>query len=98
LAFVISGRYETDPPASRLIALTMPYRRLREGQSFEAIAAEANTSKRRVQQIIDLAFLAPDVVRDITNGTQPLGLTSDWCLRHELPADWQAQRQRIATL
>jgi site-specific DNA recombinase len=74
------------------------YQRLREGQSFEAIAAEAGTSKRRVQQMIDLAFLAPDVVRDITKGTQPMGMTSDWCLRHELPADWQAQRQRIATL
>jgi site-specific DNA recombinase len=74
------------------------YQRLKEGRSFEAIAEEANTSKRRIQQLIDLAFLAPDIVRDITNGTQPMGLTSDWCLRHKLPADWQAQRQRIATL
>jgi hypothetical protein len=56
------------------------------------------TSKRRVQQVIDLAFLAPDIVRDITNGVQPMGLTSDWCLRHDLPSEWQAQRQRIATL
>lgn len=74
------------------------YQRLKEGQSFEAIAAEAGTSKRRVQQVIDLVFLAPDIVRDITNGAQPMGLTSDWCLRHDLPSDWQAQRQRIATL
>ncbi len=74
------------------------YQRLKEGNSFEAIAAEAGTSKRRVQQVIDLAFLAPDIVRDITNGAQPMGLTSDWCLRHDLPSDWQAQRQRIATL
>ena len=74
------------------------YQRLKEGQSVEAIAAEAGTSKRRVQQVIDLAFLAPDIVRDITNGAQPMGLTSDWCLRHDLPSDWQAQRQRIATL
>jgi hypothetical protein len=59
---------------------------------------DAGTCKRRAQQLIDLANLAPDLVRDIVNGTQPLGLTSDWCLRHELPADWQAQRQRIATL
>lgn len=74
------------------------YQRLKDGWSYEAIAVEAKTSKRRVQQLIDLAFLAPDIVRNITKGTQPLGLTSDWCLRHELPADWQAQRQRIATL
>jgi len=74
------------------------YRQLKDGLSYEAIAAKAGTSKRRVQQLVDLAFLAPDIVRDIVNGTQPLGLTSDWCLRHELPAEWQAQRQRIATL
>lgn len=74
------------------------YQRLKEGQNFDAIAAEAGTSKRRVQQVIDLAFLAPDIVRDVTNGAQPMGLTSDRCLRHDLPSDWQAQRQRIATL
>jgi len=74
------------------------YQRLKKGHSFEAIAVEAGSSKRRVQQVIDLAFLAPDIVRDITNGAQPMGLTSDWCLRHDLPSDWQAQRQRIATL
>ncbi len=74
------------------------YRQLKDGQSYGAIAAQAGTSKRRVQQLIDLAFLAPDIVRDIVNGTQPVALTSDWCLRHELPAEWQAQRQRIATL
>ncbi len=48
-----------------------------DGCSFEAIAAEAGSCKRRVQQVIDLAFLAPDIVRDITNGSQPMGLTSD---------------------
>ncbi len=74
------------------------YRRLKKGVSFEAIAAELNSSKRRLQQLLDLAFLAPDIVRDINQGTQPLGLTSDWCLRHDLPSSWQAQRQRIATL
>lgn len=74
------------------------YQCLKAGKSFEAIAAKAKTSKRRVQQVIDLAFLAPDIVRDITNGTQPMGLTSDWCLRHHLPSDWQAQRQCIANL
>ena len=74
------------------------YRQLKAGHSFDEIASEAGTSKRRVQQIVDLAFLAPDIVRDITKGLQPTGLTSDWCLRHALPVEWQAQRERIATL
>ncbi|MCP5073902.1 MAG: recombinase family protein [Rhodobacteraceae bacterium] len=83
---------------ANIIRANQWYQRLKEGQSVEAIAAEAGTSKRRVQQVIDLAFLAPDLVRDVTNGAQPMGLTSDWCLRHDLPSDWQAQRQLIATL
>lgn len=74
------------------------YQQLKAGRTFDEIASEAGTSKRRVQQIVELAFLAPDIVRDITKGVQPTGRTSDWCLRHALPTDWQAQRERIATL
>ena len=74
------------------------YQQLKTGHTFDEIASESGTSKRRVQQIVELAFLAPDIVRDITKGLQPTGLTSDWCLRHALPAEWQAQRERIATL
>lgn len=94
-----NGTAEVDEVLfANIIRANQWYQSLKEGKSFEAIAAEAGTSKRRVQQVIDLAFLAPDIVRDITNGTQPMGLTSDWCLRHDLPSDWQAQRRRIATL
>lgn len=74
------------------------YKRLKAGNTFDEIAAEAGTSKRRIQQIVEVAFLTPDIVRDITNGLQPTGLTSDWCLRHALPVEWQAQRERIKTL
>ena len=74
------------------------YQQLKTGHTFDEIASEAGTSKRRVQQIVELAFLAPDIVRDITKGLQPTGLTSDWCLRHALPAEWQAQRELIVTL
>lgn len=74
------------------------YAELKSGHDFEKIASEAGTSKRRVQQIVELAFLAPDITRDITKGTQPIGLTSDWCIRHALPAEWQEQRERIAAL
>ncbi|MEM7472553.1 MAG: recombinase family protein [Pseudomonadota bacterium] len=74
------------------------YQQLKDGRSFDDIASDAGTSKRRVQQIVELAFLAPDVVRDITIGLQPIGLTSDWCLRHALPGNWQAQRERITKL
>ncbi|MEO0636679.1 MAG: recombinase family protein [Pseudomonadota bacterium] len=74
------------------------YARIKQGATFEEIAVEAGTSKRRVQQMIHLALLAPDIVRRILQGRQPLGLTSNWLLRHDMPTNWDAQRKRIANL
>jgi DNA invertase Pin-like site-specific DNA recombinase len=74
------------------------FQRIRSGETVAAIAESEGTSKRRVQQMVDLAFLAPDIVRDVMDGRQPAGLTSDWCKTHELPADWSEQRRLIATL
>ena len=74
------------------------FEQIKAGDSFDTIAAEAGVSKRRVQQMIGLAFLAPDIVRDIFDGKQPLGLTSDWCKAHTLPSDWDEQRRVLATL
>ncbi len=71
---------------------------LKAGKPYADIARTAGTSRRRVQQMIDLAFLAPDIVLAITEGRQPLGLTSDWLLRHDLPSDWDAQRAAISRL
>jgi len=56
------------------------------------------TSKRHIQQMINLAFLAPDIVRDVLEGTQPFGFTSDWCKHHSLPVSWTEQPTLIAAL
>ncbi|MGJ8589645.1 MAG: recombinase family protein [Yoonia sp.] len=74
------------------------FRQLTSGKTFDEIASGEGTSKRRVQQMMDLAFLAPDIVRDVLDGKQPTGFTSDWCKQHILPMDWDAQRQLIASL
>jgi hypothetical protein len=71
---------------------------IKAGQTVDEIAAAAGTSKRRVQDMVGLAFLAPDIVRDVLDGRQPSGFTSDWCKTHELPSDWCAQRALLATL
>ena len=71
---------------------------IKAGKTFAEIADAEARSKRRVQQMIDLAFLASDIVRDVLAGRQPLGFTSDWCLRHTLPSDWTEQRKILATL
>jgi site-specific DNA recombinase len=74
------------------------FERIKAGATFAEIAETEGTSKRRVQQMIDLAFLAPDIVRDVLDGRQPAGFTSDWCKTHELPSDWSEQRALVATL
>ncbi|MEO0905138.1 MAG: recombinase family protein, partial [Pseudomonadota bacterium] len=74
------------------------YKRIKEGATFDQISVETGTSKRRIQQMIHLAFLTPDIFRQVTQGRQPMGLTSDWLLRHGMPAGWDAQRKRIASL
>lgn len=71
---------------------------IKAGKSLDDIAVQDNTSKRRIQQIIAFAFLAPDIVQMILGGRQPIGFTSEWILRHSLPHDWQDQRALIATL
>jgi len=74
------------------------FAQIRTGKTFADIANLEGVSKRRIQQMIDLAFLAPDIVRDVLEGKQPIGFTSDWCKRHILPSDWNDQRALLATL
>lgn len=91
--------YEVDQSLLKNVANAHDwFDQLKAGKSYADIARTAGTSKRRVQQMIDLAFLAPDIVRMITEGRQPLGLTSDWLLRHDLSSDWDAQRDAISRL
>lgn len=61
------------------------------GQSVQHIADVSGMSVRRVQQTVEFAFLSPDMVRQVVDGRQPVFLTTDWCLKHEIPVDWAAQ-------
>lgn len=71
---------------------------LKAGKTFDEIAADNNISKRRIQQVIEWALLAPDIVQMRLEGRQPIGLTSNWFVHHRLPSDRNAQRQLIAIL
>jgi site-specific DNA recombinase len=74
------------------------YDAVKQGRSFDEIAKAENLSTRRVMQIIDLAFLAPPIVKAIVTGDQPLALTTKWLSANPMPSDWQAQRRILATL
>ncbi len=62
------------------------------------IAEAENASKRRVQLLVELAFLAPDVIRDVWEGSQSVGLTSEWVKSHSIPLIWKDQRELFGAL
>ena len=66
-----------------------------DGKTFAEIALAEGTSKRRVQDIVDLATLAPGLLDAIANGEQPEGLTSDYLIKTGFPAIWSEQFQKI---
>jgi len=98
---LIIGHVEPEKDQTLIRNLAKAYKwfgMIKAGYSFDEIIKQEATSKRRIQQIIALAFLAPDIVQMISEGRQPIGLTSEWVLRHKLPGDWQEQRALIALL
>ncbi|MDJ0994956.1 MAG: recombinase family protein [Dinoroseobacter sp.] len=68
------------------------------GKTFAEIAEVEGTSKRRVQAVVDLAMLAPDILDAIASGEQPEGLTTDYLIKSGVPASWSEQREQFAKL
>ncbi|MCG6901466.1 MAG: recombinase family protein [Rhodobacter sp.] len=69
-----------------------------DGETFTEIAQAEGTSKRRVQDVVDLALLAPGVVDAITSGEQRDGLTTDYLIKTGFPAVWSDQYEQFAAL
>ena len=90
---------EIDATLLRNIARAHRYFDLvRSGKTFAEIAEAECVSKRRVQQLIELAFLAPDIIRAIREGRQPVGMTSDRLKRYAFSPIWTEQREAFAAL
>jgi site-specific DNA recombinase len=65
-------------------------------KSMQEIAQKEGVSSSYVTRSIYRAFLAPDIIRAIMNGTQPAHLTTDFIKRHSpLPLDWNEQRKLL---
>ncbi len=71
---------------------------IKSGKTFSEIAIAEGSSKRRIQHLVEFAFLAPDMVRRVHEGQQPIGLTSEWLNRNRIPTDWREQRELFASL
>lgn len=74
------------------------YEQIKAGKTLSEIAKNENTTNGRISHLIGMAFLTPDIIREVLEGKQPIGFTSDWFVRHEMPSDWTAQRKLLTTL
>ena len=67
-----------------------------QGLSVSAIARRAGANVGDVSRSLQLAFLAPDLVEAILDGTQPVALTAERLKRTcELPLLWDEQRTML---
>jgi DNA invertase Pin-like site-specific DNA recombinase len=71
---------------------------LTRGESYTEIAAREGVATQRIQQLLPLAFLAPEIVQRIAEGRQPVGLTTEWLITTDLPVRWHDQRVLVARL
>lgn len=71
---------------------------IRGGKTYTEIAETEGTSKRRIQLLVELAFMSPDAIRDVWEGQQSMGLTSEWLKSHSVPPLWKEQRALFRTL
>jgi hypothetical protein len=67
----------------------------RSDDSIEAMSGRLGMNKRRLTSLIRLSYLAPDIVRALLEGRQPIVLTPTRLLRlsKDLPHDWSEQRR-----
>ena len=65
-------------------------------QSIKEIADVESLDQSHVTRIINKAFLAPDIIRAILNGTQPAHLTLKYLKQFRvLPNDWNMQKSLL---
>jgi len=63
-----------------------------DGTTMTDIAKETGLTQRSIARIVQLAFLAPDIVEAIIEGSPPRTLTLTALVRH-VPHDWAEQRR-----
>ena len=58
------------------------------GKTYSKIAETAGVSKRRIQDVTNLALLASDVLDGAATGNHPDGLITDHLIKTRLTAVW----------
>lgn len=72
---------------------------IRSGRAtFKEIVMRENLSRRLVAIHLDLAFLAPDLVRLIVDGQQRSSLSAQAFRSMQMPREWEKQRALVAPI
>lgn len=64
---------------------------IKGGRNVDDIAIAQTISPKRVQQILEFAFLSPTAVQAVMDANQPEFLNADWVLKNEIPVGWAEQ-------
>jgi hypothetical protein len=86
---------------SRLKAVALGwawFEEIKAGSTMQAIADREGVTQRRVAHLVDLAFLAPDIVRSIVERRQPPTLTADRLIKSRHRTLWSDQRAWISAI
>ncbi len=67
-------------------------------KNMTELAKAEKVGLARMQKMLKLARLAPDIVEEIARGRQPAGLALLFFVENPLPDDWNAQRLVIGGL
>lgn len=84
--------------AKNILTAQKWYAAIKAGASFGNLAAREKTTSSRIQQMIGLALLAPDILDQVAAGSQPVSFTSEWFKRRQLPPEWEKQEQVVRDL
>jgi hypothetical protein len=87
-----------DPVLIRGLAQAHEWRELiLKGQvrSLDELAKRVKLDRKTVQRTLRLAFLAPDIQKQILQGHQPLDITLTSLIERELLPLWSEQRQQL---
>ena len=74
------------------------FEEVKAGMTMQAIADRESVTQRRVARLVDLAFMAPDIVQAIVDGRQPATLTADSLIKSQHRIVWADQRAWLTTI
>lgn len=93
-----SGASAHDVQIIEAVARALHWQNLLDTGAFRSMSEIARTEglmPTTVARLLRLARLAPDIIEQFMRGSQARRLTLLWLMRHDIPALWPEQRQRL---